>query len=69
MRQYDVLIAADDKMPAGRDWLLIEHAEGVLLVVRQCAMGSARMMLEAWAGYRSLLDRQQKEEPPTLRVV
>jgi hypothetical protein len=56
MNQYDVIIADDEEMPSGHDWLLIEHTEGVLLVIRESAAGSPEVIAEMWAGGRHLAE-------------
>lgn len=69
MEQHDVLVIEDDsRMPTGQDWLLIEHDDGVLFVVRREAFGSPRWIADAWAGYRALAERRL-QGPPTLRAV
>lgn len=49
---YDVLVMEDDQMRD--DWMLVEHREGMTLVMRRGAMSSPRVAAEAWAAFRLL---------------
>lgn len=51
--QYDFILADDDAMPAGKDWLFIRHSGGHLLVLRRSALGSAKLIHETWAAVRA----------------
>lgn len=49
---YDLIVASDAAMPAGKDWLLIRHEDGDLLVIRRGALGDPKLVYELWAGSR-----------------
>lgn len=60
---YAILMANDDRMPAGKDWLLIEHSDGVLVVLRESAVTDPAVLAQAWEAYR----HYERRLPPALR--
>jgi hypothetical protein len=52
--EYDVLVMEDDQLRD--DWMLVEHQEGMTLVMRRGAMTSPRVAAEAWAAFRMLTE-------------
>lgn len=50
--QYDFILADDDRMPDGKDWMLIRHNGGQIMVLRESALGTAKMIHEMWAAVR-----------------
>ena len=46
---YTVIVVDDDQLPAGHDWIIIEHTGGVVFAVRESANGDAHAAAEAWA--------------------
>lgn len=69
---HHILIADDARMPTDQDWLLIEHAGGVLVVMRRSIFTGPALVLtkawaEAWSAFRWM--SRQTDSPPALRVV
>lgn len=49
---YDLILANDDTMPAGQDWLFIRHDDGDLLVLRRAAIGDPGLINDLWTAAR-----------------
>jgi hypothetical protein len=60
MAKYDLFVANDDAMPAGRDWLFIRYAEGDLMVVRRSALGDPKLIHEMWSAARTQIDARAR---------
>lgn len=52
MGRYDILMVDDDEMPDGQDWLLIEHTDGLLCVLRRSRSHDLTVLGDAWAASR-----------------
>lgn len=70
--QHHVMISDDQQMPPGQDWLLIEHADGVLVVLRRSACNAgdgalAEVLAQAWAAFR-WIDADDRRPRAALRA-
>jgi hypothetical protein len=52
MPRYDILVVEDHEIPAGKDWLMIEHRDGLLCVLRRTATGNPQVLADTWAAAR-----------------
>ena len=59
---HELIIAAAASMPAGKRWLLIEHATGVLLVVSREALGRPKVILEVMAALGERGDQRAQRQ-------
>jgi hypothetical protein len=67
--QYDIIIVENTAMPDGRDWLLIRHTGGDIVVLRRGALGQPQMIHQVWAAVREHPVRGVVDPVPELRVI
>lgn len=55
MQFHRIQLIADDGLPGGCDWVLVEHDEQITLFIKEHAL-TPDILQEAWAAYRLLTE-------------